>query len=212
MKVPNQLKHLRRDRRGLPVPFVNRWGKGEHLLRLKVEFDPFVGGPAVFYEDELEPEPDFTAQNFGRQRACVIGGLCQVCARKLAWHERNVVISSVSTEQVTTPGPIHGGVVITEPWLCDFCCTFAMEVCPALIRRKKADDMTRVRLVSKNDADIYVSTGSIEGPLAEETKQRPVALWAKIALPRIVIERVGVEEFRLERERRRGMGTVRGAL
>lgn len=212
MKVPNYLKHLRRDRRGLVVPFVNRWGKGEHLLRLKVEWDPYVGGPAVFYDDHLEPEPDFTCQSMQRQRQAVIEGRCQVCWRLLPWEQRNLVISSMSTERITSPGPLEGGVGITEPWLCDFCCEFAMEVCPALIRRKKVDDMYRVRLVSKNDADIYISTGSIEGPFAEETRQHPVAIWAKIALPKIVIDRVDPAQFELERARRRGMGTTRGPL
>jgi hypothetical protein len=139
-----------------------------------------------------------------KQRQAILEGRCQVCWRLLAWPERNLVISSMSTETITSPGPLYGGVVINEPWLCDLCCEFAMSVCPALIKRSKADDMTRVRVVSANDVQIAVSTGSIDGPFAEETRRNPVAIWAKIALPGIVLQRVGKEELQVARERRHG--------
>jgi len=63
-----------------------------------VEWDPYVGGPGVFYDDSLEPEPDFTCQNMQKQRQAILEGRCQVCWRLLAWPERNLVISSKPLE------------------------------------------------------------------------------------------------------------------
>lgn len=62
MRIPSFLTHLRTDRRGIPVPYVNRWGKQENPELLVIQFDPLVSDRAVFYLDVDEPEPDFTAQ------------------------------------------------------------------------------------------------------------------------------------------------------
>jgi hypothetical protein len=148
------LSHLRRDRRGLPVPYVNRWGS-EDLHRVTIAYDPHVRQRAAFLDDSQETVPDFTAQNMGRQRRCMVAGLCQVCARPVPWSRRNLVIAPNSVEQITVGNRLVS--VVFEPWL--------------------------------------VSTGWIDGPLEDETRRHPVAMWVKVALLKVQV-RVGQEVSR----------------
>lgn len=183
MEVPARLAHLRTDRRGIPVPYVNLWGP-ESEDRLSIGYDRSCGGLAVFQDDDDQTEPDFTRQNIGRQRRCMVLGLCQVCARPVPWSRRFLVVSSISMETVKVP--LQGELaVITEPWLDEFCAEFTLAKCPALIRRKTADDLVLVSIRSKLEAKLVVSTGTIDGPLAEISRQVQPYMWAKIYLPKI---------------------------
>jgi hypothetical protein len=181
------LSHLRRDRRGLSVPYVNRWG-GENLHRLTVAYDPHVRQRAVFLDDSQETMPDFTAQNMGRQRRCMVAGLCQVCARPVPWSRRNLVIAPNSVEQVTVGGRLVP--VVFEPWLDDRCAEIATKWCPALIRRRREEQLAVVQVRSQREAQMVVSRGWIDGPLEAETRGDPVAMWVKVALLKVQI-RVG---------------------
>ncbi len=173
------LSHLRRDRRGLPVPFVNRWG-AEDTARLSVGFDRFVGQRAVFLDDSNEPEPDFQHANMGRQRQCMAAGLCQVCGRPVPWSRRNLVVSAASVEWVPLGG--RQVPVVFEPWLDDRCAEIATKWCPALIRRRHGDDLTVLPVRSERGAQLVVSTGWVEGHLEAETRAAPVAMWVKVTL------------------------------
>jgi hypothetical protein len=173
------LSHLRRDRRGLPVPYINRWG-GEDLGRVTIDYDPHVRQRAAFLDDSQEPAPDFTAQNMGRQRHCMVAGLCQVCARPVPWSRRNLLIAPNSVEQVKVEGRVVP--VVFEPWLDDRCTEIATKWCPALIRRRREEQLTVIPVRSQRDARLVVSTGWFEGPLEEGTRRAPVAMWVKVAL------------------------------
>lgn len=172
------LSHLRRDRRGLAVPYVNLWGE-ETPDRIHVAHDPNVGQRAAFLDDADAEVPDFTRQNMGRQRRCMALGLCQVCERPVPWSRRNVVISGVSVEWVPVAGQIRP--VIFEPWLDDRCAEIATRWCPALIRRHHGDDLT-VLPVRQGDVQLVVSTGWVEGQ--PDTRTDMVAMWVKVALLR----------------------------
>jgi hypothetical protein len=183
--VPAFLSHLRRDRRGLPVPFINRWG-AESTDRLSIEHDPNVGQLAIFDYDNHEPEPDFLHQNMQRQRKCMTLGWCQVCARPMPWSRRFLVVSSMSVEQVQVAGrPV---AVVTEPWLDERCAEFALRICPGLIRRRTAHGLTLVPVTSKREVQLVVSNGWVEGHLEEESKRIQPAMWAKVALIGVRIE------------------------
>lgn len=178
------LAHLRRDRRGLPVPYVNRWGPEDTGARLTVAHCRYAGQPAVFLDDSAETVPDFTRQNMGRQRQCMAGGLCQVCARPVPWSRRNLVIAPNSVEWVEVDG-VRGEVpVVFEPWLDDRCAEIATRWCPALIRRSREEQLEVVPVRSPRDVQLVVSTGWIEGPLEEQTRSNHVAMWIKAALLR----------------------------
>lgn len=185
MKIPDWLSHLRVDRRGLPVPYVNRWGLEEDVASLSIEYDPNVGMLGVFCDDSKEEIPNFTAQNMQRQRECITQGLCQVCHRQVPYSRRCVVISSVSVETVTVAGQERA--VIFEPWLCTRCALYAVDRCPALIRRKHDEDLTIFPIKRASDYRITVSQGWIEGPLEQQSRETTPAMWAKIILdPRVV--------------------------
>lgn len=175
-KLPSHLEHLRRDRRGLPVPYINRWGP-EDPTRVSIGHDANVGGPAFLYDDSGFGEPDFTAQHFDRQRECMAVGLCQVCANHVPWSRRFLVLASLSVETIT----VHGRKVaaVTEPWLCGRCAEFATEVCPALIRRRREEQLIVVPITSKRQVQFAVSYGYVDGPLSELSKQLQPAMWVK---------------------------------
>lgn len=182
--IPDFLSHLRTDRRGLPVPYVNRWG-AESVDRLEIRFDPHVGQIALFDNDQDELEPDFTAQNMQRQREVMALGLCQVCRRHIPWSRRFVVVSSMSAEEIL----LHGRrvVVVTEPWLDERCARFAIEKCPGLIRRTRGDDLELVRVRRQRDAQLVVSRGWAEGHLEGESREVMPAMWAKLLLSNVRI-------------------------
>ena len=174
------MAHLRTDRRGRPVPGVNRWGP-EDAARLAVRHDRLVGGLAIFDDDEAETVPDFTAQNMGRQREAILAGLCQVCWRPVPWSRRFLVYADLAVSVVNVPG-LGNCVVITEPWLDEECAEFALRTCPALIRRARSERLALVPIRSARDVEVVVSTGWVDGPLEEQTKAEPPAMWAKIVV------------------------------
>lgn len=180
MRIPDWLGHLRRDRRGLPVPYVNRWGTAEDPARAVVQYDPLVGGNAAFYLDAGETVPDFTRQNIQRQRRCMLLGECQVCGRPIPWRRRHLVVSSISTSTVQSPGPMRGRLVVGEPWLDLRCAEFAVTRCPELIRRGRGDDLTVISVTSRADVQTVVKTGALDGH--PETWETPVALFVELAV------------------------------
>jgi hypothetical protein len=183
------LAHLRRDRRGLPVPYVNRWGPEDTGDRLTVAYCRYARQPAVFLDDSAEMVPDFTRQHMGRQRECMVEGLCQVCARPVPWSRRNLVVAPNSVEWVEVTG-IRGQVpVVFEPWLDDRCAEIATQRCPALIRRRHEEQLEVVPVRSPREVQLVVSTGWVEGHLEEQTRRHHVAMWVKAALLRCQILR-----------------------
>lgn len=184
--VPDFLSHLRRDRRGLPVPYVNRWGLTEEHDRISIEYDRNVGMPGVFYRDDDEPEPDFTAQHMARQRECMANGLCQVCARRIPWSRRFLVVAALSVRTIQYRG--RQVAVVSEPWLCERCAKFALKYCPALIRRTREENLTLMHVSSKRQVVLTMSTGWVEGPLEAESWRVQPAMWADLALVGVQIE------------------------
>lgn len=178
------LSHLRTDRRGLPVPYVNVWGD-EASLPVRLEYDVNVRARAVFTDDAGQSVPDFTRQCMQRQRECMVQGLCQVCARPVPWSSRFLVVSSISVEQIELKG--GRAPVVIEPWLCARCAHIATRRCPALIRRTTADDLHLIPVTSKRQVKLISSVGWVEGALEQETKADPPVMWLKLALPGVNI-------------------------
>jgi hypothetical protein len=152
---------------------------------MRIAHDPHVAMPAVYLDDDPDGAPDFTRQNMGRQREAMARGLCQVCWRPIPWARRRIVIANLSVAWIDVDG--RQVPAVTEPWLCDRCATFAVEVCPALIRRTRDEQLTVISVTSARDVSYTVSTGWVDGPLEEQTRQTPPAMWVKLILP---VERV----------------------
>lgn len=182
------LSHLRRDRRGLPVPYVNRWGL-EDTDRLYLAYCPYAGQQGVFLNDANETEPDFTHQNMGRQRECMAAGLCQVCARPVPWSRRNLVVAPNSVEWARVEGVAGEVPLVFEPWLDDRCAEIATRWCPALIRRRREEELYVVPVRSQREVRLVASTGWVEGHLQAQTQRSHAAMWIKVALTRLRIAR-----------------------
>lgn len=177
------LAHLRKDRRGLPVPYINAWG-AETPESYRIAHDRLVGGPAMF-RDDVGDEPDFTRQNPQRQRECMVAGLCQVCGKRVPWSRRNLVISDLSVKWHWV-GELRREVpVVAEPWLCDRCCTIAVGWCPALIRRTRDEHLEVVKVRAEREAQLIVSNGVVDG----QQHDGPVFMWAKLQLLTLDIRR-----------------------
>lgn len=153
------LDHLRRDRRGLPVPYINAWGPE----RIEVRPDPLVDGRmAAFHVDDYAAGPDFTKQATQRQRECMVKGLCQVCGLEVPWHARSLVVSSLSVDFRAIPGN-PAAAVIHEPWLCMRCVRIATRWCPALIRRTDTTDLVVHPIRGPGDVIQTVAVGRVDG-------------------------------------------------
>ena len=186
------LAHLPRDTRGLPVPWVNRWG-AETVATTRVAHDRYAGRPAVFHDDHGDV-PDFTRQNIGRQRQAVFAGLCQVCGRPCPWPRRNLVVSGISCETIRVQD-LGERVAIHEPWLDDRCAAIAALLCPALIRRRHDDDLHLVPVRSPREVQTVVSVGYLDPVELVDAGADPdaaarlaataggqVGMWAKLIL------------------------------
>jgi hypothetical protein len=171
------LAHLRTDRRGLPVPWVNAWGT-EVVERMAVRRDPWCARDAMYEDDEAETVPDFTRQSMQRQRESMLRGMCQVCARPVPWSRRWLVVTDVSVQPIRLDG--RTVPVITEPWLCERCKDIAVSWCPALIRRTRADRLTAVPITSKRQVELVLSFGWLDGQ--PQTKVNNPVMWVKVAL------------------------------
>lgn len=185
VKIPQHLSHLP-TWRGLPVPYINRIAVGESVEDWYIRYDRNLGDVAAFMDDHDGAPPDFRHQCIQRQRECVLLGLCQVCKRRLDWPDRSLVVSSVSVEAIDFQG--RRVPVVTEPWLCPDCASFATATCPALIRRSHDEDLAVVPVTSPAQCRVVMSSGWIEGRYEAATKSRPVAMWAKVLLTGVSVQ------------------------
>lgn len=184
MKVPEHLAHLPQCR-GLPVPYINRWGTEEQESDWGIRYDRNAGEVAAYMADQSDGPADFRHQSIQRQRECVLLGLCQVCKRSVDWPDRRLVVSSMSVETVEVGR--RWVPVVTEPWLCPDCAEFATRVCPALIRRSRDEDMHLVEVTAPADCRIVLSHGWIEGRYEAATRAHPVTMWAKVWLLNVTV-------------------------
>jgi hypothetical protein len=178
-KAQQWLGHRPTDRRGLPIPYINRWGP-ETDAGTHIRFDPSVGMPAYFHDD-VGDTVDFTRQSFQRQRECMVLGRCQVCARQVPWSRRFVPVSSVTTAFVTLPGIRRPVGLVSEPWLDERCAEIAARWCPELIRRSH-DDLLIHPVTRSADVQLLTSVGWLDGEREAVTRADPPAMWVKLAL------------------------------
>jgi hypothetical protein len=186
MKIPAHLSNRPTDRRGLPVPYINIWGNVDKPGSWELRHDRNVHQRAAFYVDDMTAPPDFTKQSPQRQREIVVNGMCQVCARELGNGERWLALSPISVQTIEVRG-IGPHAAISEPWLCADCCTFAVDTCPALIRRAHNEELIKVQLPADLPFSVTIGKGWIEGRWELATKREPCAMFARILLsPQVV--------------------------
>lgn len=168
---------LRRDRRGLSVPYINLWGE-QTPANTRVALDPHLGMRAEFVDENPDDSPNFLKQCAQRQRECAWLGLCQVCGRPIPWSRRFLPLAPSMVENVVVEGQRY--VAFSEPWLDARCAHIALNWCPALIRHRRDEALRLVPITSPGQVRMTVSKGWLEGPFEAETKADLVAMRVKI--------------------------------
>lgn len=134
--VPEHLKRLPTDRRGLPVPWIAAWSS-EHWAVAR--FDPLVSRQALFTAGRHgRGTPCFDVMNEPRQREAVMRGWCQVCRARLARDRRTGIITGYLPASTLAEGVAHtddGTPVTAEPLLCGLCATYVVDHCCVLAKR-----------------------------------------------------------------------------
>lgn len=172
---PVSFRNCIRDEKGRPVPYVNIWSGElpEETWRLQFDRTLNMNGICVPLGKRGHGTPDFTRQAPDRQRSCMFRHLCQIC---LGFNADHVVLSnSVGSKTIMYEG--KQTLVLTEPWMCRPCARYAIENCPALIRRRADEDLHLIRPTTYR---MGYSQGWMEGPLQERTQREMPAMWAEL--------------------------------
>ena len=132
------------------------------------------GQQAVFPARELVgvTRPVFGVMEPSRQRRAVSEVRCQVCFAELAPISESLGASSTVhwlTDRLHEPRTMRGHQLVLEPWVCDECLEYVLQVCPGMIRRAgraepPADpDLLRYRVLAVFSANLIAVTGRIGG-------------------------------------------------
>jgi hypothetical protein len=117
--------------REVPVPFVASWSSEMPDFRVRPE--PLIQGkPAIFRGGGRRGEgtPIFGKMDPGRQRLCVLRGLCQVCSKPIVgtpWMALFLEDADLDGETIS---------VVREPAACTECMAVALQLCPGLRRKR----------------------------------------------------------------------------
>lgn len=213
VRMPERFGGLHRTDGGLPVPHVASWssertdrvGRDRYLATLG-HFNPAVfssgaqgRGRAVL--GEMEPS---------RQRRAAIDRRCQVCDIELGdryrpnppWRQP-LWLADIRVHGTDDQGAVSNDIggqtirmgrrvvpLIFEPWCCESCLAYAIQVCPGLIKRAAGGNARRppLRLLRVRDARPVAVTGRVlgDGPVAGQlavTYVKLAVLDADVVLP-----------------------------
>ena len=115
----------------MPVPWIASWSS--EMPNFRVQKEPLIAGspPALFRGSGKRGEgtPVLGKMDVGRQRYCVLKGVCQICAKPLLPHEMwlALLVDRVEHEGRSLP-------FVREPASCTACMVMSLETCPALRR------------------------------------------------------------------------------
>jgi hypothetical protein len=182
---PLSFRHCLRDSQGRAVPYVNIWSGElpEETWRMTYDTGLKMLGIAMPVAKRGVGEPDFTRQAPDRQRECMIRRRCQIChvGTQCEWL---VVSNSVGSRTIMYEG--KKTLVLTEPWMCKPCADYAISTCPALIRRRRDDDLILCKPIRYR---LGYSQGWVEGPLQERSQREMPAMWAEVHVTEAVDEK-----------------------
>lgn len=139
---------------GLPVPYVAQWSSERTLKSAR---DPLltrlgVTAPAAYSTGELgQGQPDFGVMEPSRQREVALLVRCQVCRAQLLPGRRyepaeNHPVWLADLRSPSAAGDVAFGgsairigrrlrPLIFEPWICELCLAYALQVCPGMLSR-----------------------------------------------------------------------------
>lgn len=136
--MPARIAALPKSKGGLPVPYVASWEGEEEMM---IRADPLLFGQrAVFPKHGSKvgkTRPVFGIMEPSRQRECLMLFRCQVCHAKLAPIEDLVYPESEPLwliDMLHEPDTMKGHNLALEPWVCDECLVYALQVCPGMVK------------------------------------------------------------------------------
>lgn len=139
LNIPHQMSKLARSAKGLPVPWVADWTSEENQY---LKYEPLIKRVAVFTRGSIgDGEPILGQMNPQRQRKAMIEKWCQVCNRR-AKQCGDLWLVDIPGQQKTD----DGSMVILEPWACTECLSFALSVCPGLLRMQRDGNANVLRV------------------------------------------------------------------
>lgn len=144
--MPERIAALPRSAGGLPVPFVAQW-EGEDEVAIRP--CEFAGRRAIF---PLKSQVGVTRPVFGvmepsRQRAVLASTCCQVCRAWLGDMTSELEDGRPPlwlVDMLHEPATFRGHRLAIEPWVCDECLVYALQVCPGLVGAGKAKNVLAV--------------------------------------------------------------------
>ena len=116
--------------RTVPVPYVAAWSSEYPVMQVRPE--PLMGGRLALFRGggrRGEGEPLFGKMDVGRQRRCILRGICQVCGEPIEGPRWVALLM----EKANLPG-VGDLDVVREPPACTLCMRTALRVCPGLRR------------------------------------------------------------------------------
>ncbi len=117
--------------RDVPVPYVASWSS--EMPNFQVRPDPLLGGKLALFRGSGrrgEGVPVSGTMDVGRQRLCVLRGICQVCALPIsgpAWMALFFEKADLDGQELT---------VVREPPACTSCMATSLKLCPGLRRQR----------------------------------------------------------------------------
>lgn len=138
--MPPRVAALPRSAGGLPVPFVAAW-EGEQEMEIRP--CPLVQGQKAIFPARGslvgETRPVFGEMEPSRQRYAVASVSCQVCRLQLGPMTSDLEDGPRDplwlVDMLAVPDTLPGHRVAIEPWVCDDCLVYALQVCPGMLVR-----------------------------------------------------------------------------
>jgi hypothetical protein len=178
--MPPRVAARPRSAGGLPVPFVAAW-EGEE--EYSVQPCPWsFGKPAVFPKRTLVDvtRPVFGLMDPSRQREVAFGVRCQVCHIELGPMTEQLEPGRQFQWLVDMrhePRTMRGRQLVLEPWVCDDCLVYALQVCPGLVGAKRQRPNLLAVFAANLVGVTIVPHGNLEGhpPCGGYHKIEPLA-------------------------------------
>lgn len=134
--MPERIAELPRSAGGLPVPYVAQWEGEEDMTIEPCEYA--LGQRSVFPLHGSQvglTRPVFGVMEPSRQREVVMDVRCQVCRLKLPPIDDAETGGEIHwlIDLLHEPDTMRGHRLSLEPWVCDDCLVYALQVCPGLV-------------------------------------------------------------------------------
>lgn len=195
--MPPGVAALPRTNGGIPITYTVAWSSEQGSV---VRRDPVVGRDAIFAAEGRQGEgtPKLAIVDTARQRRATVLGLCQVCGRKVPgrqrppWRQHPRWLADLHKGQGWRIG-FRTVPLIIDGWTCEPCLTYALRVCPALVRKDWTPGAdSALRLLRVYDAEIVAT---MERPDSTPEHELPDGAVGLMKIAPVVFEVVPPDAF-----------------